>query len=618
MIKVDYLKRGMFVLLFLLCIGFVSAIDINLTKDLYSNDVNFQGDLIIDDSYVDVTKVVKGDVRECGTYVEKEIELYDLLIGAGFDLGPKEIFVEGTSSSSYEVSLGNNQSELVGILINGDLNQLNFSVSGSGSGLYIDVGADDEDDWRYIGGFSQWGEVIDSEEYDGDYDLTNIYEINPGDQKCNSFNLSFDEMVGDLFIEIEAYAKGGGVDDQLVARVGGKRCTLMEGPGDNDWGLTSCNISLDATRYDSPRIFDVCVWSSSDDFRIPGRVGGDNFYFTKVRQAEYDEYLRNNPVVVSDSKLIGEVNSYYDECETDWCLIPMRVRLENEGEVILSDLFARSLAGAEFGVFHTVDSETITANLTGNPISLSAFSELKTPDVEEDVCILRMSFEGEYDEASFDVSAGPTPVIEVSSRYMAKGFPIEFDGSNSETRNNRSIVSWNWDFGDGLSESGMIVSHTYNTYGNYSVTLTVRDSSGAETNTSIAMHVVALEDHLNSEFLGLDSKFSDARLNAIALKDEVSEFYTFMLYESVVNSGEEAADRLEENFTTVKNSASVDKEPQYAAIANDLHAILKNIPLDLIDRGNKDADNILLTGSDEMENIILLMQMQFMNLIGIM
>ena len=40
------------------------------------------------------------------------------------------------------------------------------------------------------------------------------------------------------------------------------------------------------------------------------------------------------------------------------------------------------------------------------------------------------------------------------------------------------IVSWLWDFGDGSYDSGQIVTHTYATAGNYSVTLTVIDNDG--------------------------------------------------------------------------------------------------------------------------------------------
>jgi len=594
--KVNCSKKVVFVLLLLICVSFVSAIEIDLTKDIYSNNVNFQGNLIINKSNIDVTKIVTGDVKECDYYEEKTIELYDLLINSGFDIGPKEVFMAGASTSNYQVTLEDNQTDLVGLLINGNLNQLNFSVSGSGSGFYIDVGVDGKEEWHYVGEFSNWGDIINPENYDGSYNLTNIYEVNPHDQRCSEVNVSFDEMVGELLVNVEVFAKGGTVDDQLIAKIGGKSCTLT-GMGSNNWGLASCSMSLDSSRYDNPNVFEVCIWSSSNSFRIPSRVQTD-FYFTRLKIAEHDESL-GSPIYVSDSKLINEINSYYNECDKNWCLIPMRLRLKQAGQVNLNNLFARSLTGSEFTSFNEVDSETIKVNLTGKPISLSAFLNLKTPDVEEDVCILKMEFEGEYDEASFDVSAGPTPIIDVSSRYMAKGYEIDFDGSNSLSRNNRSIVSWAWSFGDGINVSGIKVVHTYNNYGNYSVTLTLKDSSGAEASSSIAMHIIPLEQHLTNQFMDLDTLFPEAKLNGIALKADVAEFYDYMNYNAIIEENENLVEDLKLNFTSIKNSEIVDKEPQYASIANRLHSVLKVTPLNMAKKGSKNIRNLLIAKPSE-------------------
>ena len=41
-----------------------------------------------------------------------------------------------------------------------------------------------------------------------------------------------------------------------------------------------------------------------------------------------------------------------------------------------------------------------------------------------------------------------------------------------------------WDFGDGASETGQVVSHTYTAAGTYTVTLTVSNSQGDEVVTS--------------------------------------------------------------------------------------------------------------------------------------
>ena len=58
--------------------------------------------------------------------------------------------------------------------------------------------------------------------------------------------------------------------------------------------------------------------------------------------------------------------------------------------------------------------------------------------------------------------------------YGTAGQPITFDGRASQG----AITSYTWDFGDGTSASGAVVSHAYTSPGTYTARLTVRDSYG--------------------------------------------------------------------------------------------------------------------------------------------
>jgi len=69
----------------------------------------------------------------------------------------------------------------------------------------------------------------------------------------------------------------------------------------------------------------------------------------------------------------------------------------------------------------------------------------------------------------------PVPAFSVSSPAQ-EGRPVTFDASASA--DDGVIVSYQWDFGDASSGSGVRATHTYAQGGSYSVTLTVTDNRG--------------------------------------------------------------------------------------------------------------------------------------------
>ena len=81
--------------------------------------------------------------------------------------------------------------------------------------------------------------------------------------------------------------------------------------------------------------------------------------------------------------------------------------------------------------------------------------------------------ENEYYEPKFTFSPGNPRVNQT----------VTFNASSSYDPDG-SIVSYYWNFGDNTNASGMIVNHTYTSPGNYTVTLTVRDSNGATNSIS--------------------------------------------------------------------------------------------------------------------------------------
>jgi len=70
--------------------------------------------------------------------------------------------------------------------------------------------------------------------------------------------------------------------------------------------------------------------------------------------------------------------------------------------------------------------------------------------------------------------------------YVGEERTFDATGSTSDSGN---ITSYQWDFGDGTTATGAVVTHTYTSSGNYTVNLTVTDSSGNTNSTTQSITV---------------------------------------------------------------------------------------------------------------------------------
>ena len=61
---------------------------------------------------------------------------------------------------------------------------------------------------------------------------------------------------------------------------------------------------------------------------------------------------------------------------------------------------------------------------------------------------------------------------------------VNFDGSASSDPEGEPIASYEWDFGDGTSTTGQVVTHTFDSAASFTVTLTVSDDKGLKGTTS--------------------------------------------------------------------------------------------------------------------------------------
>ena len=92
---------------------------------------------------------------------------------------------------------------------------------------------------------------------------------------------------------------------------------------------------------------------------------------------------------------------------------------------------------------------------------------------------------GEKENVPPIANAGPDQISFV-------GKPVVFNGSESFDPDG-NVASLEWDFGDGTSASGVVVSHSYSVDGNYTVTLSVIDNGGAIATDTASVEAVATD-----------------------------------------------------------------------------------------------------------------------------
>ena len=130
-----------------------------------------------------------------------------------------------------------------------------------------------------------------------------------------------------------------------------------------------------------------------------------------------------------------------------------------------------------------VTSHTYTANGTFTIRLTVTDNEGKTGSATKSIPVLKVN---------------DPPVAEFSFSPTTGIFPLNvtFDASASWDPDG-SIVQYSWDFGDGSTGSGRVITHTYNSWGTFSVRLTVRDDGSATASKIRAIEVLRLFQPLN-------------------------------------------------------------------------------------------------------------------------
>lgn len=128
------------------------------------------------------------------------------------------------------------------------------------------------------------------------------------------------------------------------------------------------------------------------------------------------------------------------------------------------------------------DGTTATTASTSHIYTVSANRTLQLTVTDD---------EGNSRSTSIGISVLPEPspvTATFTADTTAGGTPltVNFDASASSSTAG-SIISYNWDFGDGITDTGAMPSHTFASSGSYLVTLTVTDSTANSSTSNLVV-----------------------------------------------------------------------------------------------------------------------------------
>jgi PKD repeat protein len=97
---------------------------------------------------------------------------------------------------------------------------------------------------------------------------------------------------------------------------------------------------------------------------------------------------------------------------------------------------------------------------------------------------------------------------------------VAFEGTNSASSG--TILSYDWDFGDGNTASGMMVTNTYNVSGPYTATLVVTDSNGLTDSTTVDL---AVSKALNINYIQYSEQIPTGTIPEVSSNDLAQTAY---------------------------------------------------------------------------------------------
>jgi cyclophilin family peptidyl-prolyl cis-trans isomerase len=124
----------------------------------------------------------------------------------------------------------------------------------------------------------------------------------------------------------------------------------------------------------------------------------------------------------------------------------------------------------------------------------------------------------------------PQPEGNFITAYTANERELKFIG------NGENITNWAWDFGDGYQTNGQVVTHKYDSSGDFKVTLTAANDNGHKTYAKIVRvvdQIIQIKTSFGDMYMWLYDETPKHKANFLKLADE--GFFTGTTFHRIIN-----------------------------------------------------------------------------------
>lgn len=274
------------------------------------------------------------------------------------------------------------------------------------------------------------------------------------------------------------------VDYSTGSGPGGNQSPTASISVNNQSGTVPLTVNFDGSSSNDPDGTIVSyAWDFGDGNTATGSTAShtyntDGTFLATLTVTDDSSATGNSSVNITVNPQVNDLPTASITTNTTSGLVPLTVSFDGSGSI---DTDGSIVSYAwDFGDGNSATG--VTANHTYNS------------DGTFQVTLTVTDNEGGTGTGSVNITVNPVPndppVAGLSTNVTSGVVPlnVSFDGTSSSDTDG-TIVSYDWDFGDGNSATGSTVNHTYNSTGVYLATLTVMDDDGDMDDASVSITV---------------------------------------------------------------------------------------------------------------------------------